>query len=347
MTEGERLFVRVDATLKTGLGHFNRCLAIAQCWREAVGPVTFIGQYVDALNNDLAEEQIDIEVILSACPASVDIETTTALIPDHAAVILDGYHFDSAYQERLARNRRLLVVDDIGHLASYAGSFLLNANVYADEINYSDAPAIRLLGLQYALLRRSFRRDRTTPRTRTSPVKKLLVCLGGADAANDTLTVLQALWETALPSTRIRTVVGPLNPHADSLERFAESTKTIEIVRTPTSMCAELTAADFVIAGAGTISAELAFLGKPSLLVAIADNQLATGPRLQQAGAANYGGDLRKLNHEQLVTTITDALSDAKKQETMRMTGPTLVDGQGAVRICKILSGAPHDRSGR
>ena len=343
MTEGERLFVRVDATLETGLGHFTRCLAIGQCWRESIGPVTFIGQYTDALRTELEEDSIDVVSLPTACPDPQDIATTTEQIPERAPVILDGYHFESTYQERLAKDRRLLVIDDLGDLEAYAGSILLNANVYADEIDYRHAPSQRLLGLRYALLRREFREARSAASARLHELNTLLVCLGGADAANDTLTVLRALRELSLSQIRIRVIVGPLNPHADALERFAESDDSVQILRNPDDMCAELLAADFVIAGAGTISAELACLGKPSLLMAVADNQLSTGPRMEQAGAAIYAGDLRELDFSQLMTTIAEALSDTSAHDSMRARGPTLVDGRGAVRICSLLSGAPDD----
>lgn len=343
MTEGERLFVRVDATLETGLGHFMRCLAIAQCWRESIGPVTFIGQHTDTLRMELAENDIDAVSLTTACPDPLDIARTTEQIPEHAPVILDGYHFDTSYQERLANDRRLLVIDDLGNLGAYAGSMLLNANVYADEIDYRHAPSRRLLGLRYALLRREFREAHPAALAKLHELNNLLVCLGGADAANDTLTVLRALRELSLSQIRIRAIVGPLNPHAEALTRFAESDDSIEILQNPDDMCAELLNADFVIAGAGTISAELAYLGKPSLLVAIADNQLSTGPRMQQAGAAIYAGDLRALDYPQLVTTIAEALSNTSAHESMRATGPRLVDGRGAVRICSLLSGAPDD----
>ena len=265
------------------------------------------------------------------------------MIPPRAAVVLDGYHFVPAYQEQLSKDRRLLVIDDTGQFESYSGSILLNANIYADTVEYADAPAQRLLGLRYALLRREFVRARSAPALDTGAIQRVLVCLGGADAANDTLAVLQAMQKAAQQIREIRVVAGPLNPHIESLQHFAESDGRIEICRNPRDMCAELRAAEFVIAGAGTTTAELACLGKPSLLFAVADNQLATGPRLEQAGAAIYGGDMRNLGPRALVSTIDAALMDTRRHESMRATGPALVDGQGAARICSLLSGAPND----
>ena len=345
MNESERLFVRVDATIETGLGHYGRCLAIAQSWRESSRQVTFVGQYPESLREELGAEGIDVQPLAATCPDRRDLEVTADVVSRGAPVVLDGYHFDYAYQKALAAQTRLLVVDDIGHLSSYAGSYLLNANVYADEIRYAEAPSCRLLGPRYAPLRRRFREIDVPAQQRRGPIRRVLVCLGGADARNDTLQVLRGLAETRVPLEHVRAVVGPLNPHAEVLERFAASQPHMDLCRNPKDMCAELVAADFVFAGAGTISAELAYLGKPSLLLAVADNQLQTGPRMAAAGAAAYAGDIRALGFEELVLRMREALADSELHGLIQAKGPALVDGQGSIRIRNLLSGTNHDRA--
>ncbi|HSG64178.1 MAG TPA: hypothetical protein VLD39_04230, partial [Gammaproteobacteria bacterium] len=116
MTSGERLFVRVDATSKTGLGHLNRCLALAQHWRATHGPVTFVGRYADGIGAKLAHERIDVAALAAMHPDPADLTAVLDLIDAPATVVLDGYHFDYGYQNALAASHRVLVVDDLGHL---------------------------------------------------------------------------------------------------------------------------------------------------------------------------------------------------------------------------------------
>lgn len=342
MTARQRLFIRVDATLETGLGHFNRCLALAQRWREAHGPVTFMGHHGERLVEELARERIDHEPLTRMHPDPRDLDTALRRLDAGATVVLDGYQFDYAYQRGLANNCRLLVIDDLGQLPRYAGSWLLNASVNAREIVYDDAPAQRLLGPKYALLRRDLLAARTAPRRPATRIENLLVSLGGADAANDTLRVLRALANSGAARRRVRVIIGPLNPHAKNLAEFAHAQAGIELCHDPVSMATELLAADFAIASAGTTSTELVYLGIPSLLLAVADNQLGIGASLGRHGAVIYGGDIRKLTDVELTAAIRDALADEAKHESIRHAAPDLVDGLGAVRTCSILSGAAN-----
>jgi len=334
---GAPLFVRVDATTATGMGHFARSLAIAQRWRDDYGPVTFIGTFDDALLATLQTEGINVAPLPGTHPDGRDIATTLQTIEPGAATVLDGYHFDYDYQRRLATHAHLLVIDDLGHQDRYAGAILLNANLNATEIAYGEAPARRLLGPRYAMLRLEIVAARERLRSPGGPVTQVLVSLGGADAANDTLRILEALpADTAAPYA-VRVVAGPLNPHGESLRACAERRSGITIVAQPVAMADELVAADLVIASAGTISAELAFLGLPCILFAVADNQLGIGAAMQRAGAAIYGGDIRALDDAALAAALRAGLADDARRATMHTAGPALVDGGGPVRICREL----------
>jgi UDP-2,4-diacetamido-2,4,6-trideoxy-beta-L-altropyranose hydrolase len=340
MNQRRRLFIRVDATLSTGLGHFMRCFAIAQRWHADYGPVTFLGTFNVALHDELRREGFDAIRLPSMCPDSGDVETTIAVIDAGGPVILDGYHFDYAYQRRLADHARLLVIDDLGHLPRYAGAMLLNATVNAADIVYAEAPTRRLLGLRYAMLRRGIVAARNGKRRAAGALAHVLVSLGGADAANDTLRVLRAM---SLQAGAVRVVVGPLSPHVAAMREFAAEHANVAIVDAPASMPDEMLAADFAIGSAGTICLELACLGIPCILFAIADNQLAIGPAMEQAGAAIFGGDIRCLDEHELAAVIGAALTDVDRHETMRTAGPSLVDGLGPERICRELSGVLND----
>lgn len=342
MKTDRRLFVRVDATTQTGLGHFNRCLALAQRWREAHGPAVFIGRVEPGLIAKLDDARIEYAPLEFMHPDTRDLKTTLARIDASAIVVLDGYQFDYAYQRGLADGHRLLVVDDLGHLPRYAGTWLLNASVNADEIVYAEAPAHRLLGPKYALLRRELLTARSAASRSNHAIETILVSLGGADAPNDTLRVLQALAAANVAVPRVRVIVGPLNPHAERLAQYARTHSGMEIVRDPPSMPDELVRADFAVTSAGTISTELVYLGIPALLLGVADNQLGIGASLDRRGVAIYGGDIRALDADGLAAAIRAALADVERHASIRRNAPELVDGLGAVRTCNILSGAEN-----
>ena len=101
----ERLYIRVDASPHTGLGHFTRCLALAQHWRDIGRPATFLGRYAEELEERLAREGISHTPLPASHPDKRDLRTTLAAVPSGAFVVVDGYHFDYAYQAALAIER--------------------------------------------------------------------------------------------------------------------------------------------------------------------------------------------------------------------------------------------------
>jgi UDP-2,4-diacetamido-2,4,6-trideoxy-beta-L-altropyranose hydrolase len=331
----EHLYVRVDAAARIGLGHFVRCFALGQYWRELQHPVTFVGRYPEALRAALAGEGIAAIAVGETHPDPRDLKATLGAIPAGALAVLDGYDFDLAYQEALAADRRLLVIDDVGHLPAYAGAALLNANLAAEAIHYARAPSRRLLGPAYALLRRTFRQRRGHA-ARRPLVGNIVVSLGGTDAGNHTLDVLRAL-HAVRTDAQVRAIIGPLNPHRDELAEFAARHPAVTLVESPNDMAAELCSADLAIASAGSIFFEIAVLGLPSVLLAVADNQLPGGRAAAEFEAAVFAGDARRTDLPALTELLREVLGDASRRESIALKAGKLVDGAGVERVAGVL----------
>jgi len=325
--------------MRTGLGHFMRCFALGQYWRDLQRAVTFVGNYPPVLQKLLAGEGIGIATIEKSYPNEADLPATLDSIPLGARVVLDGYDFDYRYQQALATGRRLLVIDDFGHLSSYAGAALLNANLDAEGVAYTDAPALRLLGPRFALLRREFRKLRGGATARADTVGRVIVSLGGADLTNETLKVLQALSAASIRVGSVRAIVGPLNPHRAALQAFVMARPCITLVDGPADMATELAWADLAIVSAGSIFFEIAALGIPSVLLAVADNQLPVGRAAERLRASVYAGDARQTRESTLVSLLDSVLGDARRRESIAQNAVKLVDGKGVERVGEILAG--------
>ncbi len=74
-------------------------------------------------------------------------------------IVVDGYQFDIAYQRALkAAGLKVLVVDDGGRCGTYCADLVLDQNLDASEVAYSNREAYTrlLLGTRYVMLRREF-----------------------------------------------------------------------------------------------------------------------------------------------------------------------------------------------
>jgi spore coat polysaccharide biosynthesis predicted glycosyltransferase SpsG len=250
--------------------------------------------------------------------------------------MLDGYHF--GYETQLAfarRARKLLVVDDTAEAPRLAGHVLLNQNPGAESLPYGEAPPERLLGPRYALLGRRFRLAQRREGREPALAERVLVTFGGADPDNVTLAVLEAL-EPELPA-HVRVLVGPANPHHGSLARWTASRRNVELLRGATDLPAVMRWADLAVSAPGTTVFELAWLGVPMLLTAIASNQLGSGASLSESGAALYCGPFGPAAAAELRSQFRALLRDPSRRASLARTARSLIDGRGAERVANVL----------
>jgi UDP-2,4-diacetamido-2,4,6-trideoxy-beta-L-altropyranose hydrolase len=82
---------------------------------------------------------------------------------------------------------------------------------------------------------------------------------------------------------------------------------------------------------------EVACLGRPAILLAVADDQLDVAPVYARTGAADYLGDGRTANPDGIRSAVAGLLADAPRRAAMAATAVGLVDGEGADRIALAI----------
>src|SRR2546427_1351793 len=191
----QTLLIRADANVEIGTGHVMRCLALAQAWQDRGGDVVFaMAEASPGIDERLRLEQAQISR-LDAMPGSADDAAQTASLARELQAdwaVVDGYHFDSAYQRSLkGEGLKLMVIDDYGHAGHYSADVVVNQNISAKESLYTSRERYtRLcLGLDYVLLRREFKEWREWEREIAPLAKQIVVAMGGGDPQNLTESV--------------------------------------------------------------------------------------------------------------------------------------------------------------
>ena len=134
-------------------------------------------------------------------------------------------------------------------------------------------------------------------------------------------------------------VIGGSNPHYECLQREAtDASPAISLQRNVSNMPELMAWADLAIAAGGSTNWELAFMGLPSLVITIADNQQAIAAALDRQGVIINLGWHQDLNIERLGLSIQDLIGDRLKRETMSKKGRLLVDGNGAKCVVAAMS---------
>jgi UDP-2,4-diacetamido-2,4,6-trideoxy-beta-L-altropyranose hydrolase len=333
------LVIRADATVQIGSGHLMRCLALAEGWQTHGGKVLFIiNCESELLQQRVRSHGMEVVRLEHPYPHPSDPETTQRLLREipTAIVVIDGYHFDSEYH-RLLRQEvdRLLVIDDIAHLPFYDADVILNQNIDATHLSYNCPVETRLLlGTRYALLRSEFLAWQTWERSISIVARKLLITMGGSDQYNQTLKVVRALQQLEVEGLSVKAVIGGSNPHLHKLQKFVDdSSVKMELIHNTTNMAELMAWADIAVSGAGTTCWELAFLGLPSVLMVLADNQKGIAEGLNRAGFSFNLGWFEQVSVNALVEKLSGIMADVARRRSMSRCGRELVDGNGAQRV--------------
>jgi UDP-2,4-diacetamido-2,4,6-trideoxy-beta-L-altropyranose hydrolase len=337
----ELLYFRCDAGPLVGSGHLMRSLALAQAWQDEGGRCVFLSAAPEPLLGRLRQEGHEVHQLESAFPDSADLNHVSQVITEtpHTWLVLDGYHFDPAYQQALRdAGARLLVIDDTGHLPTYHADIILNQNLDAKNIQYSAPDSMKLLGTSFALLRREFAAWRAWQRPMPAKARKILVTMGGADPDNVTLKVIRALGRLPGDAWEAVVVIGAANPHQLSLnEASVECGFTLRFERAVRDMSSLMGWADLAISAAGSTCWELCFMGLPSVLVEFAANQTNLARALHERGAAINLGWHSKVEPKDLTECLSTLADDADRRTSLARIGRLLVDGRGSQRVVEAL----------
>jgi len=343
---GKSLIIRADASERIGAGHIMRCLALSKAWQDSGGRVTFASTaMMPALEQRLQNEGCEVVRLGTDVSSEQDMERSAALAEERVAdwVVVDGYGFGPPYHKALRqRNVRLLTMDDNGSLGEYCADVILNPGAWATEAIYAQRePHTRLLlGSQFVLLRPEFtcmeqKRDCSTS------ARKLLVTMGASDPENVTLKVLSAVVEVVDEGTEIRVVAGSGYRHLDELRTFAASVRQrVGVESNPVNMAPLMAWADMAISAAGGTCWELAFMGTPSVLISISQDQLENGKAAAERGIACNLGWHADLSTQKIADAVQMLLHDGERRFAMCRAGQELVDGLGPKRVVNFLQSA-------
>lgn len=334
------LLIRADGSASIGTGHVMRCLALAQAWCHRGGTAVFVqAETTAALLERLRSEKMTATTIDATPGSDADAQQTIEIARSLSAswLVADGYRFGAGWQKRIRdAGLRLLVIDDYGHAEHYHANVILNQNASAGAALYTkrDADTHLLLGTRFALLRREFighKFERTLPE---SP-RRILVTLGGSDPDNVTEKVITAL--LPLKGIEATVVAGGSNPNIESLKAATARHPAIQLLVNPSNMPKLIARADMAIAAGGSTSWELAYLGLPSIVIVLADNQEAIAAELHRRNVCVCLGDHRTLATHQITAAVKALLGDVDRRRIASTSGSRLVDGHGASRIAAAL----------
>jgi UDP-2,4-diacetamido-2,4,6-trideoxy-beta-L-altropyranose hydrolase len=284
------------------LGHLVRSLALAQMLLPAFEPHFLIQSPAPAVAGMIS----DYHFAFTALPATDQYEQEArhllkTRLQAGDLVVLDGYHFNTSYQDILKQKPILLVCIDDLQAFPFVADVVINQAGGLNPGRYQVQPHTRLcLGPGYALLRQPFLQAALGPRPVTT-LDRIFLNMGGADPGNDTCRVLADLTRTD-PAARVEVVTGSAYPFTDALSTLVHTNPRIRVHQNLSAedMCRLMQSCQAAILPPSSVSYEWCSVGGPLFLYQTADNQSAMRAFLKEEHLAedweNYGAWRRDLH---------------------------------------------------
>lgn len=340
------LLVRADAGAAMGAGHVMRTLALAQAWQDGGGRAVFASCMMSHhLEKRLHREGIGIERVGAEPGSKADAFATARLLEQEQAdwIVVDGYQFGDEYERALAEaGARVLALDDYRHADHLWAATVLNQNPFATSMTYpgKGARTELLLGCRYVLLRREFALWNGWERQVPEVAKRILVSFGGGDAGPVLRQATAALQRVITPDDEVVVLSGTLDPQCEELQAVARDRRFSMYASSDCPDMPRLMAwADIALGAAGSTSWERAFMGLPSIVIILAENQALPAEHLASQGLAVSAGPSGDLSEQQLAMAVAELAASRIHRASMSTAGRTLIDGEGVRRVVQHLTG--------
>ena len=326
------ILFRCDANKEIGTGHAMRSLALAQKVQDR-GHNCFL-VYQD-MPETLLEQWKEITNEVFSVNEDKNASEMITIIKNNQVdwVVLDGYHFDISYQEKIKEaGLNMLYIDDFKR-EDYVADIVLKQGLMEREAQKN----VKVLsGPLYVLLRDEFLQARvnTTP---VSHVSKVLLTMGGSDPNNFTSLVLRALEDMGLD---VIVLIGAANPKANDFLKVYKDNKNISVYVNPENVSELMKQTQLAVHAAGSTSWELAHLGVPGLCYVLADNQQPVAETVAYQGCGLNMGRAEEYDEDALKNNLDELIKDLDRLNSMRNAGLAFIDGQGANRVIEELENA-------
>ena len=354
-----KVAIRADASVEIGSGHIMRCMTLGNSLRRAGAEVVFISERMPGHLFELMDRrgytvfpiESGVEYNVAAHSSSHrkedfgehwqrDLEKTLAIFSNGIGsvdwLIVDHYRLDSRWEEALRGfAAKIMVIDDLAD-RSHDCDLLLDQNILADEDYYR--PLVPwdckiLAGAEYAILRKEFLEARARLERNLDRPRRILIGFGGSDPTNETAKALDALRMLGGRGFLADVLLGGSNPRGDEIRRLYSDIPGVTIhghVDRPSEFILK---ADLAIGAGGVSELERCCLCLPTLIVAVAENQVRVSRMVAKTGAARFLGRSGEFSAETLALVVGQLLDRPNLLQEMAERACGLVDGLGADRV--------------
>lgn len=260
-------------------------------------------------------------------------------------LVVDHYSIDHRWEDAVrAGCRRLAVIDDLAD-RPHSCELLLDQNWHGSgaQSRYKEltpAHCVHLLGPQYALLGPEYAELKRWRPEHDGLVRRVLLFFGGSDPDNLTAKALAALSTPEFSTLVLDVVVGQNHPDPSGIAQMATARSGTVVHQNLPSLAGLMLRSDLMLGAGGSTNWERMCLGLPSIVISIADNQVAINRALSVDGYIDFLGPADGVSVDDIADAVSDAVNSPELLRTRSRIGRDLVGGDGAVTMTDVMMGS-------
>lgn len=330
LKEKFKIAFRVDSSTQIGSGHLMRCLTLAEklnCQEKII----FISRNLSGNISNLVlkkgfklillkNEDLDLNLrgyekwltVRQEQDAKETIEAIKNL--NLELLIVDSYAIDVKWEKMLRPSvKKIMVIDDLAN-RKHDCDILLDQNFYLNGQNRYEELVGKdcklLLGPEFVLLRDEFYEERNKKRNNFSEIKNIFIFFGGSDLTNDTMKTLKAIFLLKSCNLKVNVVVGNSNIYKKEIEMFCNEYCWITYYCQVDNIAELMSQADLAIGAGGTATWERCYLGLPTIVISVAENQRQLALDAHKIGIIKYLGSSDNVSVNDIFEAITYFISN-------------------------------------
>lgn len=310
-----------------GFGHVARCSSIFQAFQYFNVSPRFFVNGDDSVRSILLD--IDFEVF--------DWTNDLSLIFQADIVVIDSYHVDLQFYNKLSEKIPLVVYIDDNNRLKYPKGIVVNGTLDVSNINYSRRENIKyLVGNEFIPLRKDFW---NVPKLKIKNfIETILIMMGGNDLRDLTPKILKLLNDN-FPNVNKKVIIADSFNNIPKIESLEND--TVKLIYSPNSneVVNAMSTVDLAVSASGQTLYELACIGVPTIAIGIIDNQKNNIKNWVNQGFVEYAGCWNDKNLLNVILNKINCLQDKNYRNNKKLLGIQAVDGKGSLKIVKnILS---------
>lgn len=337
-----RAVIRVDSSIQIGSGHLMRCLYLAEKLKKMEkANVYFVCRELDGHLSQLImkagyplflmklgecnhkkEGYAGWLTVSQEIDAEETIQRLKTILPADL-IVIDHYALDFVWEQALRPyTKKIMVLDDLAN-RRHDCDILLDQNYYFKMQNryiglVPDNCKI-LLGPRYVMLRDEFYKSKVHLKKRDGEIRHILVFYGGSDNTNETMKALQAIVSLQLPNVTVDVIVGGSNPYRREIEQYCREYTFMSFYYQVNNMAELMNRADLCLGAGGGTTWERIFLELPSIVTAVAENQVLVCENCAEAGFITYLGIFSDVSTQTIAASLRNINTSTIKKQVARM----------------------------